>query len=56
MANRSGANPWDNQANFAADATWALAQPRWRSGADLTVGAARSLRGHPRVHRPVLEA
>ena len=27
IANNSGANPWDNPANFAADATWALAQP-----------------------------
>lgn len=44
IADSSGANPWDNPANFTADATWALAQPWWRSGVDLTVGAAQSLR------------
>jgi Alpha-L-arabinofuranosidase B (ABFB) domain/Glycosyl hydrolases family 2, sugar binding domain/Glycosyl hydrolases family 2 len=44
IADNSGTFAWDNPNSFAADATWALAQPWWRSGADLTVGAAQSLR------------
>jgi len=44
IANDSGTFAWDNPASFAADATWAAALPWWRSGADLTVGAAQSLR------------
>lgn len=43
ISNNSGANPWDNPASFAADATWSGSGPWWRSGADLPLNAARSL-------------
>ncbi|MDX6740221.1 AbfB domain-containing protein [Actinocorallia sp. A-T 12471] len=42
ISNNSGANAWDNPANFAADATWGPTTPWWKSGADLPVGQARS--------------
>ncbi len=42
ISNSSGTNPWDNPANFAADATWAPGPAWWRSGADLPL-AAQSL-------------
>ncbi|HCU52308.1 MAG TPA: beta-galactosidase, partial [Micromonosporaceae bacterium] len=44
IANSSGANPWDSPISFAADATWALATAWWRSGVDLPLNAAQSLR------------
>ncbi|GAA3194027.1 AbfB domain-containing protein [Actinocorallia longicatena] len=42
ISNSSGANAWDNPAGFAADATWNLSTPWWRSSADLPTGQARS--------------
>jgi Alpha-L-arabinofuranosidase B (ABFB) domain len=44
LASDSGPNPSDNPAGFAADATWRIVAPWWRSGADLPVNADRSLR------------
>jgi hypothetical protein len=44
LAKSGGANPWDSAASFAADTTWAATIPLWRSGADLPVDQARSLR------------
>ncbi|MEV0165108.1 AbfB domain-containing protein [Nonomuraea fuscirosea] len=44
VARSGGPNAWDSAASFAADVTWLPATPWWRSGADLTVGAAQSLR------------
>ncbi|MEV6983507.1 AbfB domain-containing protein [Sphaerisporangium sp. NPDC051017] len=43
LSDKSGANPWDNPASFAEDATWAVTSPWWVSGADLPTGQARSL-------------
>ncbi len=42
IAGNGGPNAWDTTTSFAADATWALAAPWWRSGADLPLDAARS--------------
>lgn len=44
IARPGGPNPWDTTTSFAADTTWAAIIPHWRSGADLPVDAARSLR------------
>ena len=43
LSRSGGPLPSDNPANFAADATWNVSAPWWRSGADLPL-AARSLR------------
>ncbi|GAB7052987.1 AbfB domain-containing protein [Catenuloplanes indicus] len=37
------AGPAENPASYAADTTWQIASPWWRSGADLTTGARISL-------------
>jgi hypothetical protein len=42
IAANGGPNPWDSPNSWAPDTTWQLAPPWWRSGADLTVGAAQS--------------
>ncbi|GAA5087381.1 hypothetical protein HNP84_001307 [Thermocatellispora tengchongensis] len=44
VAREGGPNPWDAPASFAADVTWAVTTPWWRSGANLAEGAAVSLR------------
>ncbi|MEV1290503.1 AbfB domain-containing protein [Micromonospora sp. NPDC049679] len=43
VARAGGPNPWDSPASFAADATWAVTAPWWRSGADLPVDQPRSM-------------
>ncbi|RMI38431.1 beta-galactosidase [Streptomyces triticirhizae] len=35
LASEGGDQPWDTPESFAADATWAVALPLWRSGAEL---------------------
>ncbi|MBP2335388.1 hypothetical protein JOF41_001566 [Saccharothrix coeruleofusca] len=42
IARQGGTNPWDSGASFAADTTWAVTMPLWRSGADLPLDQARS--------------
>ncbi len=44
LARPGGPNPWDTAASFGPDATWAPTIPLWRSGADLPLDQARSLR------------
>ncbi|WP_182906893.1 AbfB domain-containing protein [Microbispora sp. H13382] len=44
VAKQGGANPWDAAASFAADTTWAVTVPLWRSGAGLPLDQARSFR------------
>ncbi|MCG5218731.1 AbfB domain-containing protein [Streptosporangium soli] len=44
VARSGGPNAWDTATSFAADVTWLAGTPWWRSGADLTIGAAQSLR------------
>ncbi|WP_214412786.1 AbfB domain-containing protein [Sphaerisporangium fuscum] len=44
VARQGGPNPWDTAASFAADTTWAVTVPLWRSGADLPPDQARSFR------------
>ncbi len=43
IAANGGPNSWDSANSWAADTTWQVAPPWWRSGANLTVGAAHSL-------------
>ncbi|KAF7324726.1 Alpha-L-arabinofuranosidase B [Mycena kentingensis (nom. inval.)] len=38
-----GSNAWDTANSFAADATWQVASPSWRSGADITTDSRVSL-------------
>lgn len=42
LARSGGPNPWDTATSFAADSTWAIGGPLWRSGADLPLDQARS--------------
>ncbi|WP_394827918.1 AbfB domain-containing protein [Pendulispora albinea] len=44
IAKSGGPNPWDAPASFAPDASWNVADPWWRSSADLPAGALQSLR------------
>lgn len=44
LARSGGPLPSDTAVSFAADATWNVAAPWWRSGADLPVNQTRSLR------------
>jgi hypothetical protein len=44
LARSGGPNPWDTAGSFAADATWAPTTGLWRSGVDLPLDQARSLR------------
>ncbi|GAA3859399.1 beta-galactosidase [Streptomyces sedi] len=37
LAREGGDRPWDTPESFAADATWAVTLPLWRSGAELPV-------------------
>lgn len=43
LAREGGDRPWDTPASFAADATWAVTIPLWRSGAALAVDERVSL-------------
>jgi Alpha-L-arabinofuranosidase B (ABFB) domain/Glycosyl hydrolases family 2, sugar binding domain/Glycosyl hydrolases family 2 len=42
IAANGGPNSWDSPVSWAADTAWQVAPPWWRSGANLTVGAAQS--------------
>jgi Alpha-L-arabinofuranosidase B (ABFB) domain/Glycosyl hydrolases family 2, sugar binding domain/Glycosyl hydrolases family 2 len=44
IAANGGPNAWDNPSSWAADTTWQVALPWWRSGAALTVDQPASLR------------
>jgi hypothetical protein len=44
IAQSSGPNAWDGGGSFNADASWNVAAPLWRSGADLAVGQTTSFR------------
>jgi hypothetical protein len=44
LARQGGPNAWDTPTSFAQDTTWAATIPLWRSGADLPLNQARSLR------------
>ncbi|SDF80398.1 Glycosyl hydrolases family 2 [Lentzea fradiae] len=44
LARSGGPNPWDTANSFAADTTWAIGVALWRSGAELPLDQARSLR------------
>ncbi|MBP2473292.1 hypothetical protein JOF53_002164 [Crossiella equi] len=44
LARGGGPNPWDTPAAFEQDSTWSPRTPWWRSGADLPLNQARSLR------------
>lgn len=44
LARSGGTNPWDTPSSFAADTTWAVSVPLWRSGADLPLDQARSFK------------
>ncbi|EJD43696.1 alpha-L-arabinofuranosidase B [Auricularia subglabra TFB-10046 SS5] len=39
VASQNGPNPWDGGGSWAADTTWQVASPNWRSDADITTGA-----------------
>ncbi|MGC9665103.1 AbfB domain-containing protein [Planosporangium sp. 12N6] len=44
IAANGGPNPWDGTASWAADTTWQVAPPWWRSDVDLTTDAPASLK------------
>ncbi|GAA2695710.1 MULTISPECIES: AbfB domain-containing protein [Actinosynnema] len=44
VARSGGPNPWDGAASFTQDTAWNVTIPLWRSGVDLPVDQARSLR------------
>ena len=43
IATNGGSNPWDTATSYAADTTWQVASPGWRSGADIATDARVSL-------------
>ncbi|KZV89224.1 alpha-L-arabinofuranosidase B [Exidia glandulosa HHB12029] len=43
VASNGGSNAWDTTTSWAADTTWQVASPSWRSGADITTDARVSL-------------
>ncbi|KAJ7233181.1 alpha-L-arabinofuranosidase B [Mycena rebaudengoi] len=43
IASNGGSNAWDTATSWAADTTWQVASPWWRSGADITQGSRVSL-------------
>ncbi|KAJ7169155.1 alpha-L-arabinofuranosidase B [Mycena crocata] len=43
IASNGGSNAWDTAAGWAADTTWQVASPTWRSGADIAQGSRVSL-------------
>jgi hypothetical protein len=43
IASNGGSNTWDSAAGWAADTTWQVASPWWRSGAEITQDSRVSL-------------
>ncbi|KAJ7886029.1 alpha-L-arabinofuranosidase B [Mycena leptocephala] len=43
IASNGGSNAWDSAAGWAADTTWQVASPWWRSGAEITQDSRVSL-------------
>ncbi|KAH7104198.1 alpha-L-arabinofuranosidase B [Auriculariales sp. MPI-PUGE-AT-0066] len=43
IASNGGSNAWDSATSWAADVTWQVASPWWRSGADFSLGSRASL-------------